>query len=116
MKTLTPAQEIDFHQRLGMVFVLNMVFDYSPAMIGLYSQLKNKYAKGKFEDIEKACRILVKQLEKDITAITDTDVERRMILDAIGYQKNMIYNLLMLTPAQQKRVGNLVKKLNKENE
>lgn len=108
--------ELEQNTKIGSLFCLNTVLEYSEVLTVYLEDKKDKVSKyqyNKNNDVIKACRTLYNSLFSGLTKGMD---ERgiQIVNNAIKTHENIITDFFILDEKDQKRVSGLISKIKKE--
>ena len=110
---LTEEQFLEFSILYGTLFSLSVTLEYCDGIVPVMASRKANYAVNKAKTAEAACKALETILMRELVKKMTPD-EKAVALAAIEEQKQILYSFFMLEPDRQRRVKNLISKLNKE--
>lgn len=112
---LSERDEHDFHVISGTIFSLATTLEYLDATDIVMRDRKANYIANKSKQAENACQMLYERLLREFTK-TMSHEEKKVTMDGIEAQKNLVYSFFSLDGTDQTRVMGLIHKLKKEKQ
>ena len=100
--------QVIFNKVVGAIVAISIAKEYCGYMSVVYAERKDNYMVNKFAEVEKGHDKLMKAMS------IKTDAMIPEIKEIIEFNMSLIFDIVALDPTAQKRIYNLVQKIQKE--
>lgn len=106
-------QALDFNTLFGCLFTVGNAIEYLTVMAVHLKEHKANYVANKCNEAVSACNKAYEPLMRALMANL-SPAEKELITEALERNKELVYKLFLLDETDQKRVSNLIDKINRE--